>query len=328
MKSIVIDLYGADHGVTPVVNGAIKALRACSDFRMIFVGDCTGVEDMLTEAGIDNALYELVHTNGFIRNDDLPTAVFGGNDNASMVMAYDRLKTDDDCVAMLSPGNTGALLVGSICRLGLIKGMKFPALSSALPCMADHLVELVDCGGNMDCTVDDLVRFAKLGNAAMRCIGGMEAPRVGLLSVGREDQKGNALTKEVFKRLQELPLNFIGNVEGYDLITGYADVIVSDGFAGNLILKCAESAGKAAMGIADSFRTDDERDNALIDRIHRRLFEVFDYNSQGGATFLGPKKIVVKMHGAANDETAYACIKQIHRLYNGGFLEAIAALEL
>ena len=303
MRSIVIDVYGADAGVAPIVQGTIKALKESPDFRAIFVGDSEAVRPLLEEAAIDPALYELVHTDGFIPNDAPPTAVFGGNDDASMVMAYDRLKTDDNCMAMLSAGNTGALLVGSICRLGLIKGMKFPALSSALPCMADHLVCLVDCGGNM------------------------EAPRVGLLSVGREDQKGNALTKETFARLKELPLNFIGNVEGYDLITGDADVIVSDGFAGNLILKCAESAGKAAMAIAASFGESDES-KALIARINRRLFEVFDYNSQGGATFLGTKKTVVKMHGGANDETAYACIKQIMRLHRGGYAEAIGALEL
>lgn len=327
MRSIVIDVYGADDGVAPIVKGTIKALKESPDFRAIFVGDSDAVRPLLEEAGIDEALYELVHTTGFIPGDAPPTAVFGGNDDASMVMAYDRLKTDEDCMAMLSAGNTGALLVGSICRLGLIKGMKFPALSSALPCMADHLVCLVDCGGNMDCTADDLVRFAKLGNAFMQCMGNMEAPRVGLLSVGREDQKGNALTKETFARLKALPLNFIGNVEGYDLITGYADVIVADGFAGNLILKCAESAGKAAMAIADAFRGD-TADQAVIDRINRRLFEVFDYNSQGGATFLGTKKTVVKMHGGANDETAYACIQQIMRLHKGGYVEAIAALEL
>lgn len=327
MKSIVIDVYGADGGAAPIVKGTIKAMNDTADFRAVFVGDSDQVRPFLEEADVDPSRYELVHTTGFISNDASPTAVFGGNDDASMVMAYDRLKSDDNCVALLSAGNTGALLVGSICRLGLIPGLKFPALASLLPCMADHLVCLVDCGGNMDCTADDLVRFAKLGNAAMQCVGGKGEPRVGLLSVGREDQKGNALTKETFARLKTLPLNFIGNVEGYDLITGYADVIVADGFAGNLILKCAESAGKAAITLAESCRGD-ERDDAVIDRITRRIFEVLDYNSQGGATFLGPKKIVVKMHGAANDDTACACIHQIRRLDKGGFSEAMAALKL
>lgn len=327
MQSIVIDALGADHGVTPVVEGVVRALQEDPHaFHAVFVGDEAQIRPLLTAAALDDTLYEIVHTTHFIRQDDLPTAVFGGNDTSSMVMAYDRLKSDDSCVAMLSAGNTGALLVGSICRLGLIPGLKFPALSSALPCMAEHLVCLVDCGGNIDCTPKDLVRFAKMGNAFMQCMGDMESPRVGLLSVGREDHKGNTLTKETFALLKETPLNFIGNVEGYDLITGAAEVIVSDGFAGNILLKCAESAGKAASMIAAGFR--DDSNSETIDRITKRLFEVFDYNAQGGATFLGPKKTVVKMHGAANADTAYACIQQILRLEKGGYSKAIGALDL
>ena len=324
MRHIVIDTLGGDHGAAPIVEGTVRALREQPDLFAVFVGDGQELRPMLTE--VDSTRYEIVHTTDFVSPDALPTVVFRGSETTSMVTAYQRLKTDDRCVAMLSAGNTGALLVGSICHLGLIPGLKFPALSSALPCMADHLVCLVDCGGNMDCTPDDLVRFAAMGNAFMRCMGGMEQPRVGLLSVGREPQKGNALTKAAFEKLKEMPLHFVGNVEGYDLITGAVDVIVTDGFAGNILLKCAETAGKAALSIAESFRTADNADT--VDRIARRLFEVFDYNAQGGATFLGPVKTVVKMHGAANADTAYACLMQIERLENGGYSEAIRALEL
>ncbi len=324
MRYIVIDTLGGDNGAAPIVEGTVRALGELPDLFAVFVGNEQELCPMLT--AVDAARYEIVHTTDFVSPDALPTVVFRGSETTSMVTAYQRLKSDDRCVAMLSAGNTGALLVGSICHLGLIPGLKFPALSSALPCMADHLVCLVDCGGNMDCTPDDLVRFANMGDAFMRCMGGIDAPRIGLLSVGREDQKGNALTKATFEKLKALPLNFVGNVEGYDLISGAVDVIVTDGFAGNILLKCAETAGKAARSIAESFRTDENADT--VDRISQRLFEVFDYNAQGGATFLGPTKTVVKMHGAANADTAYACIMQIERLENGGYSDAIRSLDL
>ncbi len=324
MRHIVIDTLGGDFGPAPIVEGTVRALSENPDIAAVFVGDEAALRPLLD--GVDPSRFDILHTTAFVSPDALPTVVFRGSDDTSMVTAYRHLKTDDSCMAMLSAGNTGALLVGSICHLGLIPGLKFPALSSALPCMAEHLVCLVDCGGNMDCTPDDLVRFAKMGNAFMQCMDGNPSPRVGLLSVGREDQKGNALTKATFEKLKALPLCFVGNVEGYDLITGAVDVIVTDGFAGNILLKCAETAGKAARSIVEGFRDDTNSDT--IDRISRRLFEVFDYNAQGGATFLGPVKTVVKMHGAANADTAYACVQQILRLDRGGYADAIRALDL
>lgn len=322
MRKIVVDTYGADNGVTPVVKGVARALTEGLDIFPVLVGDRDIITPLLDEAGIAPDRYEILHTDQYIRQSDLPTVVFGGHDDTSMVMAYDRLKGDDECVALLSPGNTGALLVGSICRLGLVEGLKFPALSTAVPSLADHLVCLVDCGANVECKPADLACFAVMGNAFMQSMCGMKEPRVGLLSVGREEHKGNALTKEAYKLIRALPLNFIGNVEGDDLVTGYADVVVADGFAGNILLKNTEAVGKAAMTVVEQLGGD--ADNGALTAIRQRLFDLFDLNSQGGATFLGPRKTVVKMHGCANDLTAYACIKQILRLEEGGFAHAVA----
>lgn len=317
MRKIVVDVYGADRGVGTVVKGVCKALAEGLDFMPVFVGDKTEITQVLNAEQITSDRYEIIDTDKFISHDDPPSCIFGGCDDTSMVMAYNRLKSDDECIALLSAGNTGALLVGSICRLGLLPGLKTPALSSALPCMADHLVCLVDCGGNTDCTPEDLARFASMGNVFMQSMCGIENPRVGLLSVGREDYKGNTFSREAFKLIKELPLNFIGNVEGNDLVTGYADVIVSDGFSGNILLKNTESAGKSAIDLID--RVTGGEDNELTLRIKQEIAKVFDFNSQGGATFLGTKKMVVKMHGSANFDTACACVKQILRLEDGGF---------
>ncbi len=318
MRKIVVDVYGADNGIEPVVLGVCDALKTRDDFDVVFVGDELAVKALLDSQNIPDSRYSIIHTDKFITNDDPPTCVFGGHDDCSMVMAYDFLKQNDQAVAMLSAGNTGALLVGSICRLGLLQGLKYPALSSALPCMTDNLVCLVDCGGNMDCSAADLVRYAKMGNAFSKSMCRIESPRIGLLSVGREDHKGNALTKEAFSLIKELPLNFIGNVEGYDLVMGQADVIVADGFAGNILLKNTEAAGKAAIALADAVAA--ESPCPQLEELKKRLFKVFDFNSQGGATFLGPQKTVVKMHGSANRDTAHACIDQILRLEDGNFI--------
>lgn len=324
MRKIVVDIYGADAGFAPIVAGVAKALKAGMNFVPVMVGEEAAICQLMERSGIERERYEILHTTDYISNNEPPHCIFGGRDESSMALAYGKLKSDPECFAMISPGSTGALLVGSICRLGLLPGLKFPALASALPCGGENLVCLVDCGANVDCTSDDLVRFAKMGNVFSQSVCGIERPRLGLMSVGRESQKGNALTKEAFPKIQALGLNFVGNLEGGDLVTDYADVIVCDGYAGNLLLKCAEASGKRAMAIVESFRAD--ADPELIARIKQELFLTFDFNARGGATFLGPKKTVVKMHGCANEDTVVASLEQIMRLEKAGFASAIATV--
>lgn len=321
MYKIVVDIYGADAGIEPIVKGVAKAIDLGIDIFPVMVGKGEDILSIFDESAIPRDKYEIIDTDKFITNNDPPTCIFGANDDCSMAMAYARLKSDPQCVAMLSAGNTGALLVGSICRLGLLPGLKFPALVSALPCnmAGSDLVCLVDCGANVDCTANDLARFAKMGNVFAKSYCGIQSPRVGLMNVGREKGKGNTLVREAFEKCSELGINFVGNLEGSDLVSGYADVIVTDGFSGNIILKNAEAVGKAAMAIVE--RLSAEENAELCKKITDALFETFDFNSRGGATFLGPKKTVVKMHGCANTDTTVASIEQIIRLTKANFSE-------
>lgn len=321
MTKIVIDTLGADDGFTPIVNGVACALAEGLDFFPVLIGPGKELQQILDQQNIASSRYELVDACEFVRNEDAPTCVFGGAENTTMVKAYNYLKTDVECSAMLSAGNTGALLVGAICRLGLLPGLKFPALLSALPCNGDNLLCLVDCGANIECTADDLVRFAKMGHAFAKCYCGLDSPRVGLMSVGRERQKGTALIQQAYERISQQELNFVGNVEGSDLVSDYVDVIVTDGFSGNLLLKCAESVGKAAAMIVEKYGAGIPE----MEKCRQILLETFDFNSQGAATFLGPKKTVVKMHGKANADTVVASIKQTLRLEKAGFTQAVAA---
>lgn len=320
MTKIVIDIMGADLGYEPIVTGIAKALQSGLAFFPVLVGPADQAKEILDKAGICPAAYEIMDASSYIRNEDPPTCIFGEGNENTMAIAYDRLRSDPDCAAMASAGNTGALLVGSICRLGLLPGLKFPALASALPCNGKDLLCLVDCGANVECTAEDMVRFAKMGHIFSKSYCGIASPRIGLMSVGREPQKGTALTRQVYEKIDALGLNFVGNVEGSDLVSGYADVIVTDGFSGNILLKCAESIGKAAMEIAKNCGAGEP----VVEKIRQTLFETFDFNSRGAATFLGPKKTVVKMHGAANADTVVASIAQILRLEKSRFSQIMA----
>lgn len=322
MRKIVIDVNGADAGLLPVVDGTVKALNRGVEFFPVLVGPAEELKAMLTDRGISEDRYELVDATDAITNQDPATCVFAGREESSLVKAYGYLKSNDDCCAMVSPGSTGALLVGSICRLGLLPGLKFPVLASALPCGPENLICLVDCGANVECTAADLVRFAKMGAVFSQCHCGIADPRVGLMNVGREEGKGNALAREAYTKLKELPLNFVGNLEGSDLVSGYADVVVTDGFSGNILLKSTEAAGKLAMEIVAKAGADE--DPQLIARLQQAIFKKLEFNSQGAATFLGPKKILVKMHGCANEDTTVSAICHALHLDSTGFIEAMS----
>lgn len=322
MEKIVIDVFGADAGEDIVISGVAKAVKTLGIYPVL-VGDSEKITQIMNNNGIQNTAYEIIHTTDYITNNEPATCIFGGRDESSVALGYKKLKEDAECIAFLSAGNTGALLVGSICRLGLLNSVKFPSLCSALPCADSNLLTLVDCGAVIDCTAADLVRFAKMGNVFAKCYCGIENPRVGLMSVGREDAKGNALTLEAFSKLKETDINFIGNLEGSDMVSGYADVVVTDGFSGNILLKNTEAVGKKAMEIVELFAGENPE---LIEKIKAELMLKFDFNSRGAATFLGTKKIVVKMHGCANVETTVASIEQILRLNKANFSKEMSEI--
>lgn len=322
MEKIVVDIYGADAGEKVVISGIAKAIKKHGIFPVL-VGDSALIRNAMNDEGISETAYEIIHTTDYITNNEPATCIFGGRDESSVALGYKRLREDGECIAFLSAGNTGALLVGSICRLGLLPSIKFPSLCSAIPCAPHNLLILVDCGAVIDCTSNDLVRFAKMGNVFAKCYCGMESPRVGLMSVGREDSKGNTLSLEAFSKIKELDINFVGNLEGSDMVSGYADVVVTDGFSGNMLLKNTEATGKKAIEIIEEFS--DEAPE-LIEKIKLKLLDKFDFNSRGAATFLGTKKTVVKMHGCANEDTTVASIEQILRLQKANFSKEMSGI--
>lgn len=321
MKKIIIDIFGADAGQEVILRGAAAALKQDLQLHLVLVGKQEEILPVMEAEKISADRYTLKHAEDVIGVEEQPACVFRGRERSSLVMALRLLKEDPDALALLSPGSTGALLVGSIVHLGLLPGLKQPALCSALPCSGREFLCLVDCGANVDAKPKDLVRFARMGDAFMKCLCGMENPRVGLMNVGAEPGKGDEKTKEVYQLLKEQPLNFIGNIEGSDMVSDVADVIVADGFVGNVLLKNTEAVGKAALTMVEEQMK--KAPSEALSALHEELLARYDFNNRGGATFLGTRKTVVKMHGCATAQTVVACIHQALRLTNADFISQL-----
>lgn len=323
---LIVDIYGADRGPEPIIRGIARAMEALEALQIVFAGEEALIRQALSPWNISENRFCILNTAEFVGAEDEPSSVFSGRERTSMVMALRHLKANEDCFGLLSPGNTGALLVGSVVHLGMLPGVKTPALCSALPCSGRKQLCLVDCGANLDCRPKELSRFALMGSTFIRCLEGIESPRVGLMSVGREPSKGNAQSRETFALLRDLPLNFIGNIEGNDMITDVADVVVTDGFVGNALLKNTEAVGLSAVELIDrELQSVSEAEKPALLRLREALCRRYELNARGGATFLGPKKAVIKMHGCATEETAFACVQQAYRLEKAGFIPAMAA---
>lgn len=312
MRNVVVDIYGSDKGAESVLCGTAEALKSNGSFNAVLVGDENLCKKVMASFGIPTGRYSVIDTKDYITNEESPISIYGGRDTSSMALAFDALKKRDDIVGMVSPGNTGALLVGSMCRLGLFGAIRQPALASVLLFMNDKYICIADCGANIDCKAKELLNFAKMSDALMRSMYGVKSPRVGLLSVGREDAKGNSLTKETFSLLKDSGLNFVGNVEASDVVSDSTDIIVCDGFSGNVLLKAVEAVGKYSAKVAASFT-----EGSL--KIEEGVREHFDFNARGGAIFLGTKKPLVKMHGSAEERTVVSCINLVLSLDDGAY---------
>ena len=306
MKKVIIDLLGADNGPEELLSGVVKAAEKFPSLGFILVGDESAARAILKKEGVSAPSFEFIRATDFISNHEPAMAIFKGRDECSTAKALDALKCDEDVIGLLSAGNTGALMVGSIFRLGLKDGLKAPALSTMLPNVKGGMTTLVDCGANVNIDAANLVDFAKLGSEFVKRMFDLKDPRVALLNVGREEGKGSPLYVQAYGLLKTAgengEIHFIGNAEGYDIITGYADVVVCDGFAGNIVLKLTEAVGKTALSIVES---------KVDPKTQDKLKDLFVFNERGGATFLGTKKPVIKMHGCANADTVVACTGQL-----------------
>jgi len=323
MIKIVIDTKGADKGVQTVVEGVSLALGKFSDVGYLLVGDEAYLRKLCSEYQIPSGRVEILDAPEEISNYDNPTEVMFTKQNSSMLRALQTLAERDGLFGMITAGNTGALLVGAMRYLPLQTRAR-PALAALLPSASGGFTCVVDTGATVDCTSGMLHHFAYLGRDFMKDAYGIENAKIGLLSNGAEDSKGNKLVKETFPLLKEdESLNFIGNVEGTNALSGICDVLVCDGFAGNQVLKITEGTAKRIITDVVKFakKTASKEAMALVGQ----LLGMYDIESLGGANLLGVRKPIVKMHGSANEKTI---VNSTQMLLNMAHNKAVFDLEM
>ncbi|MCB6407096.1 MULTISPECIES: phosphate acyltransferase PlsX [Streptococcus] len=314
MKKIAIDAMGGDFAPQALVEGANQALQEFSDIELILYGDEAKIKQYLTAS----ERVSIVHTDEKINSDDEPTKAIRQKKNSSMVLAAKAVKAGE-ADAVLSAGNTGALLAAGFFIVGRIKNIDRPGLLSTLPTVDGQGFDMLDLGANAENTSHHLYQYAKLGSFYAESVREIKRPRVGLLNNGTESSKGDPLRKETYELLAaDSSLNFIGNVEARELMNGVADVVVTDGFTGNAVLKSIEGTALSIMGelkksiLGGGLKA--KLGALLLKDSLKELKSRLDYSDAGGAVLFGLKAPVVKTHGSSDAKTVCSTIRQIRTM--------------
>jgi len=305
---IGIDILGGDFAPEANIAGAVLAKKELpQDVKLVLIGDQNLILDGLNACGVDVNDFEIVHAPDVITMHDHPTRAIPQKPNSSIAVGFDLLaKKEIDVFA--GTGNTGAMLVGSIYKINTIPGIIRPCITSVLPTIDGGNSILLDVGSNADCKADVLYQFAVLGSIYAKNVYGIENPKVALLNIGEEETKGNLLTIAAHKLFVESDeINFVGNLEGRDLFNGKADVIVCDGFTGNVVLKQAEGIYSLMKkrGIVDEY------------------FDRFNYENYGGTPILGVKGNVIIGHGISNDKAVKNMLLHAYDVAKSGLAEKV-----
>lgn len=296
---IVIDCMGSDKGTAMMVKGAKLALDKREELEVLLVGCEEEILAACAECGMDMSRCEILAAKDVITNYDSPATALFTKPESSLVKALTALSSRDDLYGLVNAGSTGALIAGSMRFLPTAERTR-PALAATLPAEKGGFVCLVDTGATIDCGANTLLHFAKLGTEFMRSTYKIESPRVGLLSNGREETKGNKVVKEAHALLAaEASINFVGNIEGTNALSGDCDVLVCDGFAGNQVLKVTEGTARRLITDIVKLAKKTGREDYMV--IVKHLMELYDFNSLGGGIILGTAKPVIKAHGASNE---------------------------
>lgn len=307
---LFVDGMGGDHSPNEIVKGCVLAVQEYK-VPVTIIGIQEKIEKELGKYQYEKNLIEVIHASEVVENEDEPSRVIRRKKDSSMVKGMSLVKENKHSV-LISAGNTGALLAGGLLKIGRIKGILRPALAPILPTKNGPTL-LIDAGANAESKPQQLQQFALMGSIYMLKVIGIENPRVGLVNIGTEEKKGNTLVKETFPLLQKTNINFIGNVEARDIPSGVADVLVCDGFTGNVILKLTEGL---ASFIFDALKetilsTSTGKIGGLLLKPSLRSFkEQFDYTEYGGAPFLGIQGGLIKAHGSSDAKAIKNAIGQ------------------
>lgn len=322
---IIVDAYGGDNAPEAVIEGAIMALEAFGDeIEIILVGKENEIRASAGSFGAEEK-FSYLHADGIITNDDAPNSILKQNKNSSMAVGLEYLKAGGGD-AFVSAGSTGALLFGGTFIIKRIKGVKRPALAAVMPSGKGPFM-LLDCGANVECRVEYLAQFAQLGSTYMETVMGIKEPRVALLNNGTEEHKGTALQIEANPLLENCGVNYIGNLEAREAVEGGCDVIVADGFSGNVMLKSMEGLGAVIISmIKEMFSSSviGKVSAALIMGKLKDFKHAMDYTEYGGAPLLGLSKPVIKAHGSSNAKAFASAIRQAKLFYEGNAIKKVS----
>ncbi len=306
---IAVDAMGGDNAPFEIVKGAVDAVNEFGS-NIILVGPQETVEKELAKYTFDKSKITIKNATEVISTDESPTNAIRRKKDSSIVVGLNLVK-NGEASAFVSAGSTGAVLTGGTFIIGRIKGIERPALGTCLPTVSGFTF-LLDSGANVDCKSTYLLQFAKMASVYVEHVMGVNNPTVGLINIGAEKEKGNALTKETYELLEGSELNFVGNVEPRDIPFQKADVLVCDGFAGNTVLKFAEGLSSALISIIKDEITAGlyKIPAAFLIKPFKNIKKRFDSEEVGGAPFLGLKSLVVKAHGSSKAKGIKNAIKQ------------------
>lgn len=322
---IIVDAFGGDNAPLEVIKGAAEAV-AKLDVEVVLTGNEKIIKDTAAENGISLEKISIIHTESVIDIHEEPTEVIKGKADCSMAVGLKAL-ADGQGDAFVSAGSTGALVVGATFIAKRIKGVKRAALAPIMPTATGHMI-LVDGGGNVDCRPEMLVQFGIMGSCYMSKVMGVDSPKVGLVNVGAEDTKGREIELDAYKQFKEAPVNFYGNLEAREIPFGACEVVVSDGFTGNVILKLYEGMGSYfSKTLKDMLMTTIRGKLAalLIYKKIKAFRSKMDYKEVGGAVLLGISKPVIKAHGSSDAKAFYNAIRQAKNCVEGKVVEEITA---
>lgn len=325
---IVVDAFGGDNAPEAVVKGSIDAVNSFDDLEIILVGNEDKVQAELKKNNYAGNKIEVVNSVSVIDCNESPTMAIRQKKDSSLVVGLNLVKERDDVVGFVSAGSTGAVLTGALLIVGRIKGVERPALAPPMPNSRGGQNILIDCGANMDSKPQYLNQFALMGSIYSNRMFGVESPKVALLNVGTEDAKGNELCHQAFPLLKENKnINFIGNIEAREILSGDADVIVSDGFSGNVALKSTEGTANFILKMLKeeikSASIIEKLGAFLMKKTFKKLIKKVDYDNVGGSVFLGIKKVVVKAHGSSNAKSILSAIALVRNVHKSGFIDKL-----
>lgn len=320
--NIAVDAMGGDNAPEQIVKGAVAAVKEFPDLQITLFGDKQKINEFLT----NESNITVVHTEEVIEATDEPVKAVRRKKNASMVLMAEEVKAGraDACI---SAGNTGALMTAGLFIVGRIPGIDRPALSPTLPTLDGRGFLLLDVGANVDAKPEHLLQYAIMGSIYSQNVKGCTEPRVGLLNVGTEERKGNDLTKQTYDLLQDAPIHFVGNVEARDLLNGVADVVVCDGFAGNIALKAIEGTALTMFSMLKKELTSTLKSKLAAAVLKPQLYKikkVMNYSEHGGAALFGLNAPVVKSHGSSNATAVAHAIKQTREMVEKGVIPMIS----